>query len=123
MAKNPNDGRLDTVIGPETHVRGDFRVGGGARLDGQIEGRMDVTETLVTGPRSLLKGEVHCRSAVIGGRIEGDVYAADGVELQTGSQVFGNISSKGLVIQPDCLFQGNCTMVRANEDREASPGV
>lgn len=110
MSKNQNDGRLDTVIGPETNVRGDFRVVGGIRLDGQIEGRMDVTETILTGPRSQLKGVVHCRVAVIAGRIEGDIYADEGVELQTGAQVFGNISCKGLVIQPDCLFQGNCSM-------------
>jgi cytoskeletal protein CcmA (bactofilin family) len=115
MAKNRNYDRLDTVIGPETNVRGDFRVTGSVRLDGQVEGRMDVTETIVTGPRSVLKGELHCRVAVIAGRIEGDVYAAEGVELQSGAQVFGNISSKGLVIQSECVFQGNCTMVIADE--------
>ncbi len=113
MAKNENDGRLDTVIGPQTSVRGDLHVTGGVRLDGQVEGRMDVSETVVTGPKSLLKGELHCRAAVIAGRIEGDIYAEETVELQTGAQVFGNISSKGLVIQPDCMFQGNCTMMGA----------
>ena len=115
MAKNRTEGKLDTVIGPETSVRGDFRVTGSVRLDGQVEGRMDITETFVTGPRSLLKGEVHCRDAVIAGRIEGNVFAAGSVELQTGAQVFGDISSKGLVIQPDCVFQGNCSMVLAEE--------
>ena len=113
MSKNRNDGRLDTVIGPQTSVRGDFHVTGGVRLDGQVEGRMDVSETVVTGPKSLLKGELHCRAAVIAGRIEGDIYAEETVELQTGAQVFGNISSRGLVIQPDCMFQGNCTMMGA----------
>jgi len=115
MSKNRNDGRLDTVIGPETNVRGDFRVAGGVRLDGQVEGRMDISETLVTGPRSLLKGELHCRAAVIAGRIEGDIFAEETVEFQTGAQVFGNISCRGLVIQSDCLFQGNCLMVQAGE--------
>ena len=115
MAKNRNDGRLDTVIGPETSVRGDFRVMGGVRLDGQVDGRMDITETIVTGPRSLLKGELHCRAAVIAGRVEGDVFAEEGVELQSGAQVYGNIISKGLVIQTNCVFQGNCAMVVASE--------
>jgi cytoskeletal protein CcmA (bactofilin family) len=110
VSKHREQGRLDTVIGPETSVKGDFRVAGGVRLDGQVEGRMDITETLVTGPRSLLKGEVHCRDAFIAGRIEGNVFAAETVELQTGAQVFGNISGKGLVIQRDCVFQGNCSM-------------
>ena len=115
MAKNKSEGKLDTVIGSETSVRGDFRVTGGVRLDGQVEGRIDVTETLVTGPRSLLKGEVRCRDAVIAGRVEGNVFATEGVELQTGAQVFGDISSKGLVIQPDCVFQGNCSMAQTGE--------
>ena len=111
MAKTENDGRLDTVIGPQTSVRGDFRVTGGVRLDGQVEGRMDVSETIVTGPKALLKGELHCRAAVIAGRIEGDIYAEGVVELQTGAQVYGNIRSKGLVIQPDCQFEGSCSMM------------
>ena len=115
MAKNRDQGKLDTVIGPETSVKGDFRVAGGVRLDGQVEGRMDITETLVTGPRSLLKGEVHCRDAVIAGRIEGNVFAAESVELQTGAQVFGNITGKGLVIQRDCVFHGNCSMATRTE--------
>jgi len=114
MAKNRNDGRLDTVIGPETNVRGDFRVTGGVRLDGQVEGRMDISETIVTGPKSLLKGELHCRSAVVAGRVEGDIFADEGVELQRGAQVYGNVCCKGLVIQPDCMFQGSCTMVTAS---------
>jgi cytoskeletal protein CcmA (bactofilin family) len=109
MAKDRNEGRLDTVVGPETSVKGDLRVGGSLRLDGQVEGRVDVTEAFVTGPKASLRGDVHCREAVIAGRIEGDVFAAEDVELQTGAQVFGNISSKGLVIQPDCVFQGNCS--------------
>jgi cytoskeletal protein CcmA (bactofilin family) len=112
MARSRAEGKLDTVIGPETSVKGDLRVAGGVRLDGQVEGRMDITETLVTGPRSLLKGELHCRDAVIAGRVEGNVFATETVVLQTGAQVFGNISSKGLVIQKDCVYHGNCSMVQ-----------
>jgi cytoskeletal protein CcmA (bactofilin family) len=58
---------------------------------------------------------VHCRDAVIAGRIEGNVFAAETVELQTGAQVFGNITGKGLVIQKDCVFQGNCAMTTTTE--------
>jgi cytoskeletal protein CcmA (bactofilin family) len=115
MAKNGNGDRLDTVIGPEASVRGDLRVAGGVRLEGQVEGRMDVTETIVSGPRSLLKGELHCRVAVIAGRIEGDIYAVEGVELQSGAQVLGNISCRELVIQPACVFQGSCSMAQTGE--------
>jgi len=114
MSKNRDDDRLDTIVGPETSVRGDFHVKGGIRLDGQVEGRLEVTETIVTGPRSLLKGELRCRAAVIAGRVEGDIFAAGGIELQRGAQVFGNLSCSGLVVQPECLFHGYCSMVQAS---------
>jgi cytoskeletal protein CcmA (bactofilin family) len=110
MSRNRTEGKLDTVVGPDTHVKGDFRVTGCLRLDGQIEGKVEVAETLLTGTKSIIKGDVHCRAAVIAGRIEGDVTASEIVELQTGAQVFGDIRCRGIVIQRDCFFQGNCTM-------------
>jgi len=115
MARDKATGKLDTIVGPETSVKGDFRAAGSLRLDGNVEGRIDVTETFLAGPRSFLKGEVHCRDAVIAGRIEGNIFAAETVELQTGAQVFGNITCKGLVIQRDCLFEGNCSMVQSHQ--------
>ena len=108
-------GKLDTVIGPETSVRGDLRVGGSLRLDGRVEGRLDVTEAFVTGPSASLKGDVRCREAVIAGRVEGDVFAAEAVELQSGAQVFGNITCKSLVIQTGCVFQGSCSRAEVSQ--------
>jgi len=110
MAKS--EGKLDTVVGPESQVTGDFRVAGSLRLDGNVEGRIDVSEIFMTGPRALLKGEIHCRDAVIAGRTEGNIHASESVELQSGAQVLGNVACKSLVIQRDCLFQGNCAMTR-----------
>ena len=115
MSKNRAEGSLDTVIGPDTRVKGEFRVEGSLRLDGQIEGRIDAAETFLSGSKSLLKGELNCRNAVIAGRIEGDIQAKETVELQTGAQVFGNITCQGLIIQRDCFFEGHCSMGQAKE--------
>ncbi len=112
MSKDRTAGKLDTVIGSETQITGDLRVEGGLRLDGKIEGRGDIGDVFLTGPRSLLKGEVRCRRAVIAGRIEGNITASEIVELQTGAEVFGNITCRGLVIQPGCFFEGKCTMLK-----------
>jgi cytoskeletal protein CcmA (bactofilin family) len=109
------EGKLDTVVGPESSVKGDFRVSGSLKLDGRVEGRVDVTESLLTGPKSVLKGEAHCRDAVIAGRIEGDIFASDTVELQAGAQLQGNVNCRGLIIQRDCVFHGNCSMVQPGQ--------
>ncbi|MCX7731900.1 MAG: polymer-forming cytoskeletal protein [candidate division WOR-3 bacterium] len=118
MSREKNGGRIDTVIGSEAVMRGDLRVNGGVRFDGKLEGRMDVADVFLAGPRSFLKGEVQCRSAVIAGRIEGDIRAQELVELQTGAQVFGNVICRELVIQPGCFFEGKCTMLKEENRAE-----
>ncbi|MEO0078327.1 MAG: polymer-forming cytoskeletal protein [candidate division WOR-3 bacterium] len=120
MGKTGSEGRLDTVVGPDTSVKGDFRVKGSLRLDGNVEGKMEVSDTLLTGPRALLKGDVHCRDAVLAGRVEGNIFASDAVELQTGAQVFGDITCRALVIQRDCFFEGRCSMTEARRTAENS---
>ncbi|MBN2537722.1 polymer-forming cytoskeletal protein [candidate division WOR-3 bacterium] len=112
MTKNRSEGKLDTVIGPETGIKGDVQVAGGFRLDGRVEGKLEVQETLLSGPGSLVKGELHCHDAVIAGRVEGDIHAQETVELQSGAHVVGNIRCKGLIIQRDSFFEGNCAMAR-----------
>jgi len=87
-----------------------MNVNGCLRLDGHIEGDLVVAESFMAGPRSLLKGGLRCRDAVVAGRIEGDITADEAVELQTGAEVFGNITCSGLVIQRGCAFQGSCVM-------------
>ena len=116
MAKNHSEGKLDTVIGPDTTVTGDFRVTGSLRLDGQIDGKVDVGDTFLSGPDSRLKGELQCKNAVIAGRIEGNITAKEMVELQSGAKVYGNIDCRGLMIQQGCFFEGNCTMSRSGEE-------
>ncbi len=110
MPRDRSGGSLDTVVGPDSYVKGDVRVNGSMRIDGIVEGRIEVAGSLLTGPRSQVKGDVSCREAVVAGKVEGNISATDGVELQTGAQVFGDIGCKGLVIHRDVVFNGTCSM-------------
>ncbi|MFO7637876.1 MAG: polymer-forming cytoskeletal protein [bacterium] len=116
MTRKNSEGNLDTAIGPETTINGDLRVGASLQMDGTVEGKLDISDAVLAGPKSLIKGEIRCREAIIAGRVEGNIYAAETVELQSGARVVGNISCKGLIIQRDSFFEGNCTMsARASE--------
>jgi len=116
MSKNRPEGTLDTVIGPEAFITGDLRVDANLQLDGKVEGKVEVSDTFLAGPKALVKGEIFCRAAVVSGRVEGNINASETVELQTGSQVLGNINCKGLIIQRDSFFEGNCTMSARTPD-------
>jgi cytoskeletal protein CcmA (bactofilin family) len=57
----------------------------------------------------------------------GNVFASGKIELQRGSQLLGDIKTRGLVIEDGVVFQGNCQMgdvvdppVRARDDSAAA---
>ena len=105
-----NEDRLDTVIGKNARIKGDINTEGGLRLDGQVEGNIDVQSVLITGKESFVKGEIRCKEAILAGRIEGNIFASGAIEMQTGAALFGDIHCKHLLIQKDCFFEGKCQM-------------
>ncbi|MDW7987628.1 MAG: polymer-forming cytoskeletal protein [candidate division WOR-3 bacterium] len=103
--------KLVTILGEDTNVKGDITVNGSARIDSQIEGKVNVSDMLIVGPRAFIKGDVNCKNAVIAGRIEGNVSAQMSIELQSGAYILGDISCASLVINKNCFFEGRCRMI------------
>jgi cytoskeletal protein CcmA (bactofilin family) len=111
-----NEERLDTIIGKTVRIKGDIITDTGLRLDGQIEGNVDIGSILITGKDSFIKGDIRCKEAIIAGRIEGNIFVANVIEMQTGATIFGDINCKRIIIQKDCFFEGKCQMVERKEE-------
>ena len=101
---------VNTIIGEGTILKGDVRVEGSIQVDGEFEGTIDAADTLVIGESGKVDGDVTVANAAIGGRMYGNVFASGKIELQRGSQLLGDIKTRGLVIEDGVVFQGNCQM-------------
>jgi cytoskeletal protein CcmA (bactofilin family) len=101
---------VNTIIGEGTRVKGDVTVEGSIQVDGEFEGAVDATDTLVVGETGKVDGDASVANAVIGGRMYGNVFASGKIELKRGSQLLGDIKTRGLVIEDGVVFQGNCQM-------------
>ncbi|MGQ0644567.1 MAG: bactofilin family protein [Elusimicrobiota bacterium] len=111
VAKNAkeSDARMETVIGPQSHVQGTLETKGSVRVDGRLEG--DVTaETLIVGETGDVRGDVTADHAVVGGKITGNVTAAGTLELQARCHVYGDIRTAHLTIADGAVFEGTCHM-------------
>ena len=106
---------LNTIIGEGTSLKGDVKVEGSVRVDGEFEGKIEATDTLVIGEAGKVDGDANVSNAVIGGRMYGNVFASGKIELQRGSQLLGDIKTRGLVIEDGVVFQGNCQMGDATD--------
>ena len=105
-----NVGIVNTIIGEGTTLKGDVKVEGSIQVDGDFEGTIEATDTLVVGESGKVDGDATVANAVIGGHMYGNVFATGKIELQRGSQLLGDIKTRGLVIEDGVVFQGNCQM-------------
>ena len=99
-----------TVIGPGAKFTGNLEIDGTLEVNGEVEGTVTCSETLVVGPNGKLKAEIEVRDATISGRVEGKIQARERVELAAGSHFIGDVHSKSFMIQDGVFFEGNCSM-------------
>ena len=105
---------LNSMLGQGCKIKGDIELQGTIRIDGQFEGSISCPDTLIIGKSGVVKAEVKVKNAVIGGKLIGNIAAANKIELQSGSHVEGDIQTARLVIDEGVFFEGNCKMGTSN---------
>jgi cytoskeletal protein CcmA (bactofilin family) len=98
------------IFGEGTKFKGNMRVAGSLRIDGEFDGQMTVSETLIVGKTGKIKGEIKSKNSIIGGAINGDLKSGEKVELQVGAKFEGDLSCKKLIVEEGVTFDGNCKM-------------
>jgi cytoskeletal protein CcmA (bactofilin family) len=104
-----------------TVVKGDVKSEKDIRVEGTIEGNLTCDARLVIGPNGFIKGVVTCRDAVIEGKIEGDIYVTDLLNLRKSAQLVGQISTNKLIIEPGATFKGTSKMGKSGVNNAAKP--
>lgn len=122
MTGKKDNTAITTILGKGCVVNGDFTVNQSARIDGEIQGDVYVTGTLIMGTGARIDGNVEAGEAIIGGDVVGNILAQNRVELTVTAKVIGDITTNVIVIDENAIFQGRCDM---NQDtpRRKNPAV
>jgi cytoskeletal protein CcmA (bactofilin family) len=112
------DDKIDSVIGKSTSIHGDLKVNGSIKVDGKIEGNINSKESALIGGESSVKGNINCRSAVVGGKIHGNINAQEVIEFQSGAEMYGDVVCKGLIVEKGVFFEGNCRMSQEIKEKQ-----
>jgi cytoskeletal protein CcmA (bactofilin family) len=87
--------RLDTLIGQNTHIKGDLNFTGGLRIDGKVVGNIFSEDSsnaeLTLSEYGNIEGDVKVPNLIINGNIIGNVYASQHVELAPKAKINGNV--------------------------------
>ncbi len=100
--------KTTTVIGPDTHIKGEMVFDSTARILGTFEGRVIAKGEIQIGEGAACKAAVEGAVVIVDGLIEGDVQARERVQLNSKARVIGDIVSTTLVVAEGASFTGNC---------------
>lgn len=99
---------LQTVIGPDTHIKGEMVFDHNACILGKFEGRIVAKGRLEIGDTALCKASLDALQIIVQGTVEGDIVAREKLELQAGASVVGDIVATKLTVAEGASFTGHC---------------
>ncbi|MFQ5866611.1 MAG: polymer-forming cytoskeletal protein [bacterium] len=108
-------GKVDTLVGPDSEIKGTISSKGTVRIDGSVDGGVANAEAIVVGADGKVKGDINAQTVVVGGKIDGNIIASASIEMLPHSQVKGDINAPQLYIAEGAVFEGNCAMSKSQE--------
>jgi cytoskeletal protein CcmA (bactofilin family) len=100
------------VIGSCSTFNGTLNSTAIVRVDGVFNGEINAEEGVIIGEGGYVKGNIKSSKVTIAGKIEGNVFCSNFLELTSSGKLLGDVKVKTLNIEEGAIFQGKCTMVQ-----------
>ncbi len=89
-------------------------------VDGDLEGTLEALDHKLTiGPNGTVKATVKAREVVVLGTIQGNVEAADKIEIRKDAKLVGDIRTARIVIEDGAYFKGSIDIVKGEAGKRS----
>ena len=109
------DFSINTIIGPNTSLKGDIEAGGFTRIDGSIMGNVTARGRVVIGEKARMKSNVSGTAITIGGVVYGNVIASESLVILSTALVLGDIITRRIQADEGCLVHGKVLVCTGEE--------
>ena len=90
-------------------------------IEGKVEGKVDLPNAQLTiGANGKVKAELHAKSVVVVGHVDGSVFGSERVEIQGTGVVEGDVRAPRLVVAEGAVVNGTIQMTK-KEGAAAAP--
>jgi cytoskeletal protein CcmA (bactofilin family) len=107
-------GQAGSHLGKGSIVVGNVSFDGPATIDGQVDGDITSTGTLILGETAVITcPRIEAASVIIAGEVSGDIMASEQIVIARSARVLGNLYSPAVAIEDGAWFDGHCKVMRA----------
>lgn len=100
-------------LGKSVMVKGQIFSREDLTIDGEVEGTVDVQDHRLTiGPNGKVNASVKAREIIVLGAINGNIEAADKIDIRKEARVVGDIKTARIVVEDGAFFKGSIDIIR-----------
>jgi cytoskeletal protein CcmA (bactofilin family) len=122
MDPDAQRGGNSATIGKAVKIVGQIYSKEDLYVDGEVEGTLEALEHKLTiGPNGTVHAGIKAREVVALGSIQGNVEAADKIEIRKDARLVGDIRTARIIIEDGAYFKGSIDIVKP-EPAKAVPG-
>ena len=115
---NQQTGTLYNALTAGSKIIGTIIADSDIRIDGSVEGDLQCSGKVVIGEKGNIKGNISCQNAEIMGKLDGKILVKGTLALRATSNIKGEVSTQTLIVEPNALLNGTCTMGQHNAEKK-----
>ena len=109
------------VLGPGLTVKGQISGDEDLQIEGKVEGPITLKgQRLTVGSSGEIVSDVHAREVIVYGKVRGNLFAEDRVEVKKDGSVVGNITGGRVLIEDGAYLKGQIEIQRNNSSKSHS---
>jgi cytoskeletal protein CcmA (bactofilin family) len=97
----------ESFISAELTLEGKIEGAGNVRVAGRFKGDVNVQGDLTIEKGAQIAGQVHARTVVVEGTLEGNIVSAERVELRASAVLNGDVKAGALIVAAGSKMRGN----------------
>jgi len=114
---------FDSIVGNATRIEGTLHVDESLRIDGRLNGNLEQqagkSRWIIIGPTGEIHGDIRAQNVSVAGKVIGNIFATESIELMDGCEVRGNITHRSITVEPGASVHGQLIAREGAEDSQA----
>lgn len=102
---------------------GELVTDGVVKIEGTVEGTVRAEGQVLVAKDGVVKGDIYTKEAVIGGEVNGAIYADYRLEAQSTSVITGDVNTPRVLVHDGGKLNGRIDMSGKHKKAEAKPAT
>jgi cytoskeletal protein CcmA (bactofilin family) len=112
----PANGSDPATIGKSLQIKGEVIGSESLYIDGNIEGTINLPDSRVTVSRdALVSANITAREVVVLGKVSGNIYASDRVDIRSEGSITGDVTAGRITIGEGAFFKGGIDIRKSSQ--------